>query len=280
MNNKRKTLQELTIIDDFMFGAVMQDPEICRGLLECILEISIRKVEVIKEKSLIYHPEYRGVRLDVFANDEKGSRYDVEMQTTRIPSIERRSRYYHSQMDMEMLLSGIPYERLPDSYVIFICTEDPYDRGKYRYTFNTHCEELSDLNFPDKRHTVILNSQGRNPAEIPQELVNFLEFTKLSLAESEKESDDAYVRSLQKSIRHIKNSREMGEKYMKFQEMLQRERLEGREEGRLEGREEGREFMLFQLVEKGLITEDTASEQLGITPGEFRENMKKYIKMS
>ena len=63
---------------------------------------------------------------------------------------------------------------------------------------------------------------------------------------------------------------------MKFQEMLQRERLEGREEGRLEGRE----LMLFQLVEKGLITEDTASEQLGITPGEFRENMKKYIKMS
>lgn len=100
MKKNRKTLQELTIIDNFLFGAVMADPESCRCLLECILEIAIERVEIIPEKSLIYHPEYRGVRLDVFARDEKGTRFDVEMQV-RKTRVERRSRYYHSQMDME-----------------------------------------------------------------------------------------------------------------------------------------------------------------------------------
>lgn len=66
---KRKTLQELTIKDNFMFGAVMCNEEHCRQLLELILEIPIEHVEVSKEKSIIYHPEYKGVRLDVYAKD-------------------------------------------------------------------------------------------------------------------------------------------------------------------------------------------------------------------
>lgn len=47
---KRKTLQELTIKDNFMFGAVMCNEEHCRQLLELILEIPIEHVEVSKEK--------------------------------------------------------------------------------------------------------------------------------------------------------------------------------------------------------------------------------------
>lgn len=33
----KKTLQDLTIKDNFMFGAVMTDPENCKGLLELLL---------------------------------------------------------------------------------------------------------------------------------------------------------------------------------------------------------------------------------------------------
>ena len=75
MSRKRKSLQELTIMDGFLFGAVMMDPENCRILLERILEIPIARVDVIQEKSLIYHPEYKGIRMDVFAKDEEGVFY-------------------------------------------------------------------------------------------------------------------------------------------------------------------------------------------------------------
>ena len=62
---ERKTLQDLTIKDNFMFGAVMMDEEICRELLELVLGFRIAKVMVSKEKCFVYHPEYKGVRLDI-----------------------------------------------------------------------------------------------------------------------------------------------------------------------------------------------------------------------
>ena len=47
---ERKTLQELTIKDNFMFGTVMMDEEICRELLELVLGFRIAKMTVSKEK--------------------------------------------------------------------------------------------------------------------------------------------------------------------------------------------------------------------------------------
>ena len=67
MERTRKTLQELTISSAFMFGAVMVDPENCKDFLERALGIKIARVEVSKEKSIVYNPEYKGVRLDVYA---------------------------------------------------------------------------------------------------------------------------------------------------------------------------------------------------------------------
>ena len=50
---EQKTLDQLTIKDNFMFGAVMSDNENCRELLEMVLGISIARVEVSKVKSQI-----------------------------------------------------------------------------------------------------------------------------------------------------------------------------------------------------------------------------------
>ena len=71
--------------------------------------------------------------MDVYVKDENNTCFDVEMQV-RTDSIEKRSRYYHSHMDMEALQRGLEYELLPDSYVIFICDFDPVGAGKYVYT--------------------------------------------------------------------------------------------------------------------------------------------------
>lgn len=61
-NRKRKTLQELTLKDNFMFGAVMLEEENCRQFLELVLGFPIAKVEVDKEKSMVYNPDYKGIR--------------------------------------------------------------------------------------------------------------------------------------------------------------------------------------------------------------------------
>ena len=55
-----------------MFSAVMmENPDNCRDLLEYVLGIEIDRVEVVAEKCMVYHPEYKGVRLDVYVKEQK-----------------------------------------------------------------------------------------------------------------------------------------------------------------------------------------------------------------
>lgn len=231
----RRTLKELTLKDTFMFGAVMVDPENCRKFLECTLGIKIAQIAVSKERSMIYHPEYKGVRLDVYAKDEHNTRYNVEMQVTKKPALGKRSRYYQSQMDMELLQSGSDYAELPKTFVIFICDFDLFEQGKYRYTFRNCCKETDYAEIQDERQIIILNTKGNNEAEVPKELVSFLKFVGADLADSEKEYGDSYVEELQRAVRKVKVSREMEERFMTLEELLQDEREEGRREGNLQG---------------------------------------------
>ena len=194
---RRKTLQELTLKDNFLFGAVMVDPENCR-----------------------------------------------------------------------LLLSGWPYDELPDSYVIFICDYDPLGYGKYRYSIEGRCMEIENEIFRDGQHTILLNTKGKNPQDVPEELVRFLRYIDADPTDSFVVPEDSYIKRLQNCILDIKSSREMGERYMTLQELLDKERGEGREEGLKEGREEGlkeghregfeegRTSAIVALLEKGTTAEE------------------------
>ena len=50
-----KSYEELTFVDDFMFGKVMEDKELCRDLLECLLGQPVGELqEVQSERQLRY----------------------------------------------------------------------------------------------------------------------------------------------------------------------------------------------------------------------------------
>ena len=238
---KRKTLQDLTIKDNFLFGAVMSVEENCKGFLEMVLGFSIAQVVVSKEKSIVYHPEYKGVRLDIYAEDENHTHYNVEMQVKKKTALGKRSRYYHSQMVMEALASGEDYETLPDTFVIFVCDFDPFGEHLYCYTFGNECREK----------------------KVPAELVRFLKFVTADLEESEEDFQDKLVKRFQETIHNIKADREMGERYMIFEEMLREEKQEGRQEGLLEGRIEATREGIFELL-----------EDLGEVPDKLRDRME------
>lgn len=245
----KRTLQELTIGNNFMFGAVMCDEENCKGLIEMVIGTPIDRIEVSKEKSMVYHPEYKGVRLDVYAKDEKNTHYNIEMQMLKNTSLGKRSRYYQSQIDMELLLKGNNYDELPNTYVIFICDFDPFGQKKYRYTFYNHCKESGETSLEDGRRIIYLSTRGENAEEVPKELVIFLKFVKADLKESQEDFHDIYVKQLQNSIRHIKESREMEERFMILEEMLRDERAAGRREGLQEGELNGQRAMLRSFLE-------------------------------
>ena len=214
MSNQRR-FQDLTIRDNFMFNAVMVKDDNCKKFLEMLLGISIKKIVVSKEKEIDYNPDYKGVRLDVYANDENNTRYDIEMQVAK-QELGKRIRYYHSQMDMELLEKGKKYKELPTAYVIFICDFDPFKRGKYCYTFENRCVEDATLKLEDESISIILSTEGKNVDCIPEGLKNFLSFVKEDNADNNSETKDGYVRQLQNSIRSLKENREVENNYMKW----------------------------------------------------------------
>ena len=238
-----RRFQDLTIGDNYMFGAVMMENDNCRQLLERVLEMPISRVEVIKEKSMIYHPECTGVRLDVYAKDEKNTHYDVEMQLLKRDALPKRSRYYHSQMDMELLASGERYDKMPNTYVIFICDFDPFSDGKYRYRFQNVCRETG-RKLGDGAETIFLSTRGKNPDEVSEELVSFLEFVRMGQDGNLEEFGDMYVTRLQDSIRQIKENRGKERQYMMWQDII--------DDAKEEGRQDMREPMVAML--KGMLS--------------------------
>ena len=223
----KKTLQEQTIRDNFLFAAAMMDGDNSKAFLSCLLGREIRRVEISYEKSIVYHPEQKGIRLDVFCADEENTRYNVEMQVLN-RKILKRARYYHGQIDMELLMAGTEYEELPDSFVIFICDFDPFGGGKYRYTAKMKLEELPGAVYEDGTHTIFLSTKGKNGSEVPEELAAFLKFAGASLEASEADYASDLVRRFQRSIHKIKSDREMRSRYMLFEEMMRDEYKAGK----------------------------------------------------
>lgn len=272
--SRQKRLQDLTIKDNFMFGAVMSIEENCIAFLEMVLGFPIEKVVVSKERSMIYHPEYRGVRLDIYARDEKHTHYNVEMQARRQADLGKRSRYYHSQIDVECLEKGLPYEELQNTFVIFICDFDPFGCGLYYYSFQNECQEDTRAKLCDGNKTIFLSTKGKNKEQMPQSLVKFLKFVEADLAESEEDFDDELVRQFQTSIRKIKTSREMGERYMLFEELLKEERQEGLAQGR---QENAREYILEVLADKGEVP---AALKESLCEVDSEEELKRLFKLA
>ena len=237
--------QDLTINNNFMFAAVMEDTENCRGLLEMVLEFPIARIEVSTEKSIIHHPQYHGVRLDVYAKGDDSARYNVEMQVRNKDNLPKRSRYYHSQIDMDIIAKGTDYKELPDTYVIFICDFDPFGFGKY--TFDMICTETGEM-LDDGARTIFLSTKGTNGSEVSEGLRKFLGYVAADIDASTEDFDDDYVRSLQKSVSKIKSDREMGERYMLLKDLLKDERKLGRTEGLAEGRMQGWTEAVIELL--------------------------------
>lgn len=241
----KKTFQELTIKDPFMFAATMSDEEQCKAFLEIVLEMEIAQVSVITEKTIAYHPEYHGIRLDVLAVEEGiNRRFNVEMQVKDKKNLPKRSRYYHSQLDMDALLTGIDYNHLPDTYVIFICDYDPFGDRLYRYTICNHCKE-NDKDVDDGDYTIWLSSKGNNVAEESGELVKFLQY--VEDPEKESDSEGEFVKSLKEQIAAIKKNREWEGRFMLLEEMIADEREEAMAEGHAKGLAEGEQLTLQKM---------------------------------
>lgn len=82
METKQTNWEDLSISNDFLFGKVMQNPELCKGLLQRILpDLKIDRIEYPElQKSINVDMDAHSVRLDVYVKDDRETVYDIEMQ--------------------------------------------------------------------------------------------------------------------------------------------------------------------------------------------------------
>ena len=204
----RKPLEELTIVDDFMFGAVMKDPKRCKPLLEQILKVNINKFEYPElQKAIDKRYDSKSIRLDVYVEDDKDTVYNVEIQTTKNKNLPKRIRYYQGMIDLDIIDKGDDYSSLKKSFIIFICTYDPYKTGRYIYTFKTQCQEDSSIYLKDDTTKIIVNANG-TVGDISDDLRDTLSYM------TGKAPVTDYAKDLDKAVDEIKNSEEWRREYM------------------------------------------------------------------
>ena len=168
----RKGLEERSIKDNFVFGAVMQNPRKCKALLECILGIKIRKIKYPElEKIIDKAIGSKSVRLDVYVEDEFDTIYNIEIQATNRKNLPKRSRYYQGIIDINIIDKGDDYKKLKKSYVIFICDYDEFGKERHIYTFENMCLEEPGLRLGDDTVKIILNTKGTMDDEEIAEIV-------------------------------------------------------------------------------------------------------------
>ena len=257
MSSTITPLSQLPLSDDFMFGEVMRQPDVCRLFLECLLEKDIAHIEYIsKQEDMTDDVSGHGIRLDVYLNDAAGTHYDIEMQKTSSNGLERRIRYYQSGIDRRCLGKGLDYTELPESFVIFICDFDYYHAGLARYERISRINGRGDIVYDDGSHAIILNShyeEGNAPAPI----LEFLDYVRTNNDQLHPSSE--LVQRAKQAVHTVRNDRTKEVPYMtwamKTRDLLRQGREEGRaeglEEGRAEGRAEGREEGRAEGLEEG-----------------------------
>ncbi|MGI0530437.1 Rpn family recombination-promoting nuclease/putative transposase [Treponema socranskii] len=248
MEYTHKSVEELTFTDDFMFGTIMKNKMICKGVIERLLHIKIGKIEYPSlQKTIAPFYESKGIRLDVYVSDPERI-FDIEIQTSIPPSLPKRTRYYQSLMDVDNLLRGQSYAELKESYVIFICTQDPFGKGLPVYTFRNVCSEDGTLFLDDKSVKVFYNVGAYDKEDEP-ELSALLEYL------CERRATSGFTQHIDELVEKAKRNEKFRSVYMSLnirEDDLRREGSQlgekigfergirkGRRDGILQGRRDG-----------------------------------------
>lgn len=277
--NTPKSLKNLNLIDDYMFDVTTLDIKVCRYIVELSMNIKVQDIRWKEGQKVVHNlPGKRGIRLDFYVEDIEDNIFNVEMQVRKAGHLPKRTRFYKALLDSPLLKSGEKgFDRLPPTYVIFICGFDQFGYGKYRYTFHSVCEEVPGLVLEDECATIFLNTKGENAEEVESSLVHFMRFVENSTKEIAEESGDERIQYIYERMEELKKNSEMEADYMKTEERERLMKEEAEKRGELRGRQLERYDVLKRQISrmrlKGYQTEEIG-ELLGEESGTIREIMR------
>jgi len=229
--------------DNFIFSKTLElFPDICKQIIELILNVKVNSISYPeREKVIESRTDSKGIRLDVYVQDDSNRSFDLEMQIANSDNISKRMRYYQGLIDGDKLKHGQHYSALGDSYIIFICPFDRFKRGRHIYTFRERCDEDNTITLDDGSVKIFLSTKG-SIDDISPELKNLLNYVDSGIVAGN------FVKKLDDAVNSVKSNQKARLEFMTFQMYLKERELESEEKGR----EEERNSIALNLIGLGL----------------------------
>lgn len=217
-----KSLEEMNLLDDFLFGSVVSYPEIgekfVRSFLKMIFGREFKHLSVTAQK-IFYGADagLHGTRLDVYMEPEMEDDaedhavvYDIEPNQNDKPAdikaLPRRMRFYHGKIAARSLNSGAGYDDLKNVVIIMIMPYDPFGQGCMVYTIKNRCVELPEMEYEDGASTLFLYTKGTKgvPNTAVEQLLHYMEHTTYENAVNEE------LREIHRMVETVKRDPEVG----------------------------------------------------------------------
>ena len=218
-----EAIKKFRLIDDTFFSVCFDNNATdVQYILRIILEKPDLKVLKVQTQKSIENMYGRSVRFDVFATDEAGKLYNIEVQRTDAGAIPTRARYNSSMLDYHELKKKAKFNELPETFVIFITEHDVLKDGEKIYHIDRIIRETNKL-FEDGTHIIYVN--GSYKGEKGNELDDLIhDFFCANPA-------DMRHRQLAERVSFLKENKSEARKMCEILEELQNE---AREEGKKE----------------------------------------------
>ncbi len=189
--------------------------------MQIVLEKPDLKVLDVRTQVFVENLLNRSVRLDILATDSTGAKLNMEVQCSDKGAGRKRARYNSSMMDANLLKKGGDFDKLPETWVIFITENDVMGKGLPLYPIE-RCFLETGERFEDGSHILYVNGAYRGDTPIGKLMHDF----------SCTDAADMYYGILANRVRFFKESKEGIEIMCKAMEDMRNESLqEGIREG-------------------------------------------------
>ena len=169
----RQVVDDITLMNNRFMNKVFDgNIPATQRMLRVILKndkIKVRKVGVQQWLQNLYG---HSTQLDILAEDEHGTQFNVEIQRSDEGASVQRARFYCGALDMHFLDTGEKYEALPDAYVIFITESDVFKEGRPIYNVERSINE-SGRAFGDGSHIVYVNAACQDDTPLGRLMQDF-----------------------------------------------------------------------------------------------------------
>ena len=235
--------------DDFLTKCFEGDTASIELVLQIVLEKPDLKVLDVRTQVFVENLLNRSVRLDILATDSTGAKLNVEVQRSDKGAGRKRARYNSSMMDANLLKKGEDFDRLPETWVIFITENDVMGKGLPLYPVE-RCFLGTGERFEDGSHILYVNGAYRGDTPIGKLMHDF----------SCTDAADMYYGTLADRVRFFKESKEGIEIMCRAMEDMRNQTLK-----------EGAINSAKRMLADGILTLEKIAEYAGLPLDEVKK---------